>query len=173
MKKIAIIIPYFGPFPKMFDLYLKSTERNETVDFLIFTDNAKLLVFGSVANELKKDFETKLSGKVIYTGWLNQEEIYDVIGSCDLGFFPGRHSVIWEQIVASGTPCVFKKIEKTGHVDIGGNCLFLEDESYEGIKKTIEYILKDDNYNILKKNALSDKRKDFLYSKIAERSIDI
>ena len=135
-------------------------------------DNVKLLVFGSVANELKKDFETKLSNNVIYTGWLNQEGIYDVIGSCDLGFFPGRHSVIWEQMVASGTPCVFKKIEKTDHVDIGGNCLFLEDESYEGIKKTTEYILKDDNYNILKKKALSDERKNFLYSKIAKESIN-
>ena len=136
-------------------------------------NDIKLMVFGSVATELKGDFEKKLSNKVVYTGWLNQAGIYDIIGACDLGFFPGRHSVIWEQMVASGTPCVFKKIEKTNHVDIGGNCLFLDDNSYDGIKKTLDYILKDDNYFELKKHANSDKRKDFLYSKIAEASVNI
>lgn len=136
-------------------------------------DNVKLLVFGSVANELKEDFKKKLSNKVIYAGWLNQEDIYNIIGSCDLGFFPGRHSVIWEQMVASGTPCVFKKIEKTNHVDIGGNCLFLDDNSYDGIKKMLDHVLKDDNYNEMKKCASSDERKNFLYSKIAEASVNI
>lgn len=39
MKTILIIIPYFGPFPKMFPFWLHSALRNPSVDFLIVTDN--------------------------------------------------------------------------------------------------------------------------------------
>lgn len=39
MKTIVLIIPYFGPFPNYFNLWLRSAEKNPTVDFLIFTDN--------------------------------------------------------------------------------------------------------------------------------------
>ena len=38
MKKIAIIGVYFGEFPKYIDLWEKSCEYNETIDFIIFTD---------------------------------------------------------------------------------------------------------------------------------------
>ncbi len=36
--KTAIIIPYFGKFPKWIDLYLFSCSKNPYVDFLFFTD---------------------------------------------------------------------------------------------------------------------------------------
>lgn len=38
MIKICIINTYFGKFPLNFDLWLKSAEFNDTIDFLIFTD---------------------------------------------------------------------------------------------------------------------------------------
>lgn len=37
--KIAIIGVYFGKLPKYFNLWLQSCKYNETIDFLIFTDN--------------------------------------------------------------------------------------------------------------------------------------
>ena len=36
--KIVLVIPYFGKFPNYFDLWVKSIEKNETIDFLLFTD---------------------------------------------------------------------------------------------------------------------------------------
>lgn len=40
MKKMILILPYFGKFPSYFHLFLKSCEANKNyVDFLIFTDN--------------------------------------------------------------------------------------------------------------------------------------
>lgn len=36
--KVALIIPYFGKFPKWFELYLYSCSRNECVDFIFYTD---------------------------------------------------------------------------------------------------------------------------------------
>ena len=39
MKKVAYVIPYFGKFPKGFDLFLMSCRNNPTIDWLIFTDD--------------------------------------------------------------------------------------------------------------------------------------
>lgn len=38
MYKICFIIPYFGRWPRFFDLFLESCGRNTDVDFLFFTD---------------------------------------------------------------------------------------------------------------------------------------
>jgi len=38
VKKIRIIIPYFGKWPLWIDLFLESCRFNPTVDWLIFTD---------------------------------------------------------------------------------------------------------------------------------------
>lgn len=151
--------------------------KTETLDLMdavndIKNRKVKLVVFGSVADRMKETFESKLSGNVIYVGWANQEEIYKLIGASDLGFYPGRHSVIWEQMVASGTPCVFKNLPKTNHVDIGGNCVLLDDASYEGIMLVLNNVLNEDAYKVMKKAAMSKKRNEFLYSKIAKKPID-
>ena len=41
MKKICILIPYFGKFPKWFDLYLYSCSHVKSIDFYYFTDCKK------------------------------------------------------------------------------------------------------------------------------------
>lgn len=38
IKKSALIIPYFGKFPEWFQLYMYSCKKNETIDFIFFTD---------------------------------------------------------------------------------------------------------------------------------------
>ena len=38
LPSVLIILPYFGPLPAMFGHWLRSAELNETVDFLIVTD---------------------------------------------------------------------------------------------------------------------------------------
>lgn len=38
MKKIALVIPYFGKFNNYFHFWLESAKRNETIDFHIYTD---------------------------------------------------------------------------------------------------------------------------------------
>ena len=134
--------------------------------------NIKLLIFGSVAEKIQGNFNDLLSENIIYTGWLSQQDIYDVICASDIGFFPGRHSVIWEQMVASGIPCVFRKIPKTNHVDIGGNCLFIDDVSYSGIKNMLDYVIDNENYSVLKQKAMSTRKNEFLYSQIAKKSIE-
>lgn len=38
MKKIRLIIPYFGKLPKFFPYFLLTAQSNERIDFLIYTD---------------------------------------------------------------------------------------------------------------------------------------
>ena len=38
MKKILLILPYFGKWPVWFDAFLTSVDKNDTIDWLIPTD---------------------------------------------------------------------------------------------------------------------------------------
>ena len=70
MKKIVLINCYFGAFPNYFPLFLKSCQQNDTVDFLIFTDNrydrlprnVKLIpaTFGEIRNRIQAKFDFEI-----------------------------------------------------------------------------------------------------------------
>ncbi|MBO7179270.1 MAG: glycosyltransferase family 4 protein [Clostridia bacterium] len=132
-------------------------------------ENIRLLVFGSVIPELKAEFEAQLSEKVKFIGWKKSSELYAELSAADIVAFPGLHSVLWEQTVAMGKPCIFKKIAGFTHIDIGRNCLYFEKDSVEEYKKVIEKaILKLEE---LKQNAKKEEKNQFLYSNIARKSI--
>ena len=137
------------------------------------SDNIKLIVFGSVTPHLKTEFEKLCeSKKIIYIGWIDSREIYKYYAASDLAFFPGLHSVLWEEAVGFGIPCVFRDLKGFHHVDIGGNCRFIKKTDVESLLYTIEEII--ENKEIYQKMlccASSEKNKKFLYSKIAENSI--
>ena len=136
-------------------------------------DNIHLFIYGSIGDEIKERFDELLSDKITYVGWLNQKESYALLQACDLPVFPGRHSVIWEQCVGIGLPLIVKKLPGTQHVDIGGNCIFIEEPDKEKIKNILAQIL--NNYGILEKAkevAESDKKYSFRYSGIAQKSIE-
>ncbi|WRK53645.1 hypothetical protein SD457_00395 [Coprobacillaceae bacterium CR2/5/TPMF4] len=88
------------------------------------SNNIKLLVFGSIIDELIDEFNSLLSNQVIYLGWLNQSEMINKLLIADLAIFPGRHSVIWEQACGLGIPIIVKNWKGTHHVDKGGNAFF-------------------------------------------------
>ena len=129
----------------------------------------KLLIFGSVEEEIKTKFNSLCDGKKIqYLGWANEEQSYKYFSIADLVVFPGRHSVYWEQVVAMGIPMLCKHWTGTQHIDIGGNVKFLKRDSAEEIQKFVEDIVFDDEkYENLKNNAAKEKRKQFKYKKTA------
>lgn len=136
-------------------------------------DNVKLIIFGSVTNDIKDEFNSLIDGvKIKYIGWISSDDSYKYLASADLAVFPGRHSVLWEQVVGIGIPCVFKYWEGTTHVDVGGNCQFLYQDSVDEIKNKIEDILNDQSlYLNMKKNAEIYGMSMFSYEKIARNSI--
>lgn len=133
----------------------------------------KLIVYGSVIPEMQEQVNRLAKNESInYIGWINDNQSYELFSAADLVVFPGRHSVYWEQVVAMGTPMVVKYWEGTTHINIGGNCKFLYEDTEEELSKVLENIIYDENvYNVLLENAKSEKRNKFLYSQIAKKSI--
>lgn len=141
----------------------------------IKTDRIKLIVFGSVINEMKDEIKNLADGeKIQYIGWINSDDSYKYFSAADLLVFPGRHSVFWEQAVGVGKPCIFKYWEGTTHIDLGGNCLFLYKDSEEEIKEKIEMMANNKElYNKMKNIAEKEGIKKFSYYRIAKESIGI
>lgn len=138
-------------------------------------NNVKLIVFGTVAPEIKSLFDSLLvSESIIYVGWLSSEEILNYFIFADLVIFPGTHSVLWEQAVGVGTPCVFKYWEGMTHIDVGGNCEFIYNDTAEEISLILNLIFNQKNrYDLMKKNAFEKGINTFAYSQISKKAIKI
>lgn len=134
-------------------------------------EHLKLLIFGSVAPELRVRFdELASSPRIDYAGWMDSSGSYDCFAAADLVCFPGRHSVFWEQAVAQGRPMLVKSWDGTAHVDCGGNVAFLSGDSKEELDRAIKQLTSPDVFAQMLTSA-SEAADNFLYSKIAEKSI--
>lgn len=134
----------------------------------------KLIVFGSVTQELKDAVKNRTSDKVEYIGWIKAEESYDYFSASDLVVFPGRHSVFWEQVAAQGKPMLCKFWNGTDHVNVKGNVQFLYEDSVEEIKVNIKNLVEDkEKYAFMKNQAECYAAKEFSYREIAKKSIRI
>ena len=135
--------------------------------------NVKLLFFGAVIDELKAKFDQFCENdSIIYAGWVKSSDTYGYFAAGDLAVFPGLHSVMWEQAVAQGIPCVFRDIVGFHHVDVGGNARFLGDVSAEGIRKILTSIIDNrEEYAKMKEAAVKNGPKFFSYKEIARRCI--
>ncbi|WP_249030544.1 glycosyltransferase family 4 protein [Tannockella kyphosi] len=154
---------------KMQTLYLMEAVKN------IKNPNVKLIVFGSVSEELKASV-SKLCDEVIvqYIGWVESSDSYNFFASANLVVFPGRHSVFWEQVVAQGVPMLCKYWDGTTHIDIGGNVKFLMEDSMGEVQNAIEELIENPRvYEKMKNSANNDEKKSFLYSVIAENAIKV
>lgn len=136
-------------------------------------DKVKLIVFGSVVEELRDTVLALADGKKVqYIGWVKAEDSLNHFSASDLVIFPGRHSVFWEQVVALGKPLIVKYWEGATHIDIGGNCGYLYDDSMEEIIAMICRLVDNpEQYNQMKLSAENMARSNFLYSGIAKNSI--
>lgn len=142
-------------------LLMEAVERMPDIDIQLF-------VFGSVVEELKTKLYQLCGERVKYIGWLDNKEAYELFAVADLAVFPGRHSVFWEQAVGQGIPVIVKRWEGTEHVDLGGNALFLEEDSAEEIKNKLLTA-----YNGLDNMKFVAERSShlFLYGDVAKESI--
>jgi len=135
-------------------------------------DNVKLIVFGNVDNDFKKEFYMNLNSNVIYIGWIKSEEAYDYFLASDLAFFPGQHSVLWEQACASKIPCVFKYWPGMFHVNNGGNSSFINEISTSMVRNKILELKFTDEYYKMKSVSESAATDIFCYSSIAKKSLE-
>lgn len=129
----------------------------------------KLLVFGSVIPELREEFEAQLTDRVQYIGWKESREIYKEFAAADLVAFPGLHSVLWEQAVGMGKPCVFRRIPGFDHIDLGGNCMYFEDDSPESYGGSL--LAAQAEIGSLRETAVRKGISTFSYTRIAKKSL--
>lgn len=135
--------------------------------------NIKVGIVGVPLESFRSKYIEETEGLEFFDfGWQSSESMYDYLMAADLAFFPGTHSVLWEQAVGVGLPCVFKRIEGITHLDIGGNCRFIDDVTVEGITNELKSIFTlPGKFAKMKLAANSVKHEDFYYSKIAEQAI--
>ncbi|MGE5355533.1 MAG: glycosyltransferase family 4 protein [Deltaproteobacteria bacterium] len=156
-KKIHILLSAFDKF----------TIKNPEAKF-------KLLIFGKPNSEMDNIFDYYINNsKIIHLDWLNAQNIYKYFLSADLAFFPGTHSVLWEEAIGLGLPCIFKRWEGIEHVDLGGNCIFLDNAEEEIIINILDDI-SDGNINLstMKQVAENLGVRTFSYSRIAKTAIE-
>ncbi|MDM7320747.1 MAG: glycosyltransferase family 4 protein [Fervidobacterium sp.] len=134
----------------------------------------KMVIFGTIAEELSEEFMSLLDAdKIIYLGWLSQEQIYEYLIASDLAVYPGRFSVLWQHTVALGIPSVFKYFPGQEYLDLGGNCLFLYDDSEEEMYKVLKRVVTDETlYGRMKEVALKEGHKVFTYGEIAKKFLE-
>lgn len=152
-------------------------DKKKKIDILMKAcsevDGVTLLIFGSVSNEIKKDFNKLCkNSNIIYVGWIKADKVYDYFYAADLAFFPGQHSVLWEQACASKVPCVFEEWDKMNHVNNGGNSDFITPITVDSIKNKINELKFTDKYFQMKQIAESNKTDIYLYSQIAIKSLE-
>lgn len=135
--------------------------------------HVKLIVFGSVADELNEEVKKRCSDKVKYIGWVQAKDSYRYFASADLVVFPGRHSVFWEQVAGQGIPMMVKDWPGTHHIDVGGNVIFLHQDSAHEMQEHIEELMTHAKlYQKMKQIAEENGKKVFSYIDIAKRSIE-
>jgi len=136
--------------------------------------NVKLIIFGSIVPALEEGIMKLCDGEQVqHIGWINSDDIYNYFLASDLGVFPGRHSVMWEQAIGTGLPCVFKYWEGVTHVDLGGNCRFLYNDTFEEIYDLINEIYSDEKVFKKMKNVSIEKGVTyFSYNEIGKKSIE-
>jgi 1,2-diacylglycerol 3-alpha-glucosyltransferase len=133
-----------------------------------------LVVFGEPVAELESEFR-RLSAqrRVITLGWLPAERSHEVFWSSDFAVFPGTHSVLWEEAAGLGLPLAVKRWSGIEHIDVGGNCMFLETSDVPDIYRVMHQIVTDPLlYSAMKAVASSVAVAEFSYSRIAARALE-
>lgn len=135
--------------------------------------NLKLLIFGAVNNEMNEYFSSITSSRIIMTGWVPSNDVYKYFYAADLVMFPGLHSVLWEQMLATRTPCACTKLDGFEHVNYNDNCILLDGNTTEYYMNIIDSIINNgDYYKTLCEKSNTELADQFKYSKIAQQILD-
>lgn len=154
MKKIALILPYFGKLPDFFQVWLDSCRANPTIDWLVFTDDESAFDYPpnvrrtlTTFEALRKRIQTlfpfpiclprpyKLCDYKCAYGLIFKKELigYDFWGYCDC-------DLVWGDIRKFVTDSILEKYDRIfsrGHLTLIRN----NDEGIRFFTKKAEGIL--------------------------------
>lgn len=138
--------------------------------------NVKLLLFGSVSQDIKKEFGELLNANlntIKHVGWVSAKTTYKYFFASDIACFLGSHSTLWEEAVGLGLPIIAKHWDGIDQIDLDGNAILLNEPiTVEAVTNCIESIIEDTNkYNNMKQISMTKGMSFFSYSRIAEYAI--
>lgn len=156
-------------------------DRRKNIHFLmeafssIGNARVKLIIFGAISDELEREISILSENQnITLIGWVSVKKSYELLLASDLGVFPGTHSILWEQAIGVGLPCIFKRWPGIEHLDVGGNCLLIEDVSPDSLLESIKRLYKDTSmYKKMKDASIRFGVPKFSYSKIAKHAIGL
>lgn len=132
--------------------------------------NVKLLIFGKINEDVKPLINAEVSSQILNIGWVNSDKVYELFYAADLIVFPGLHSVLWEQAVASKTPCAFSKMDGFEHVNVNDNCILMTGKDALYYERMLKNLLDNKEcYASLKANSENEASEQFYYSRIARQ----
>jgi len=135
MKRIALILPYFGKLPEFFQIWLDSCRANPTVDWLLFTDDEspfdypsnvhrEIMTFPALRERIQRAFDFPVQLPLPYKlcdfrcayGLVFREELagYDFWGYCDC-------DLVWGNIRKFVTEAMLEKYDRIfsrGHLTL-------------------------------------------------------
>jgi 1,2-diacylglycerol 3-alpha-glucosyltransferase len=135
--------------------------------------HVKLLVFGKPVESIKNEFHQLLiDANIIYIDWIEHSELYNYFFASDLAIFPGTHSVLWEEACGLGLPCIFHSWDGIKHLDVGGNCIFIENAEIETLVNLLHKLINNEHsFEALRSAAKKYGPDNFSYTRIAEYAI--
>lgn len=150
------------------EAFIKLSERSQL-------PNTKLILFGEPDPKIELFIQNAIKhSSIVYVGWIPANLTYHYLWAADIAIFPGTHSVLWEESVGLGVACVFRRWEGIEHVDLGGNCLFLDDVTVGKLETMLLDIHQDrKKLRDLKAVASLLGPKTFSYSQIGRYSLEI
>lgn len=117
--------------------------------------NVWLLAFGEPTPDMKNIIDKYRSvPNIVFTGWLPSDKAYELFLSSDLAFFPGHHSVLWEQAAACGLPIIVKQARGTEHVSVDGNAVLMEEVTPVSITNVLLDLLFTDRFYQMREMAI-------------------
>ena len=138
MKSAVLILPYFGKFPDIFPLFLKTAAKNPNINFLIISDSEEnidypgnVIVLSQTFSEFRELMEKRLGQTIVLekpyklcdykpvNGYVLSEQIkqYDYWGYCDCDLIWGDLYSFIEPLMEKG----YDKIFASGHLTLYRN----------------------------------------------------
>lgn len=143
-------------------------------EFNKLNESCYFILFGAISDVLLPELDRLIQSnmRILYLGVIDGRSVYQYFYASDFGVFPGRHSVLWEEAIGCGLPCLFRKYEVHDHTDICGNCVRIEKPTQSDIGDVMQKASSSKEwYRSMKRNA--EQAKDMLsYYAIAEKSVE-
>lgn len=157
----------------------KMNKNKKTIESIqafkrLLRDNLKLILFGSISEDIKETFFDEISGisNIIYLGYINSNICHRYFYASDIALFPGLHSVLWEESVACGLPGIYGKYSENDHINICGNCVQLNQSANQlDIANAMQKLIEDKEYFNKMKLAAGEASRYFSYTDIALKSM--